>query len=140
VRERSFDDNATPAANGIAIASLVRLALATEDLAYLDRAEQALRSFGGIMQESPQACPSLFTGLDWFRNHTLVRSAELQDLGRRYLPTAVLQVSQELQSGATPAATTKPIALVCQGLSCHEPAMSVEQMEEQVWESLVRNG
>jgi hypothetical protein len=129
VRERSFDDNATPAANGVAIANLVRLALATEDLTYLDRAEQALRSFGGIMQESPQACPSLFAGLDWFRNHTLVQCAELEDLGRQYLPTVVLRLS-EMPLGA--------VALVCQGLSCREPAVSLEQMEEQVRESLVR--
>jgi uncharacterized protein len=133
VRERSFDDNATPAANGVAIANLVRLALATEDLTYLDRAEQALRSFGGIMRESPQACPSLFVGLDWFCNHTLVRCAELgAELGalrRQYLPTVVLRVS-EMPLGA--------VALVCQGLSCREPAMNVEQMETQVRESLVR--
>jgi uncharacterized protein len=132
VRERSFDDNATPAANGLAIANLVRLALATEDLTYLDRAEQALRSFGGIMRESPQACPSLFVGLDWFCNHTLVRCGELGALGalgRQYLPTVVLRMS-EMPLGA--------IALVCQGLSCREPAISVEQMEEQVRESLVR--
>jgi uncharacterized protein len=139
VRERSFDDNATPAANGVAIANLIRLALATEDLEYLDRAEQALRSFGSIMRGSPQACPSLFSALDWFRNHTLVRSGEVRDLGQQYLPTMVFRVSQELPPGATLAATAKPIALVCQGLSCSEPAMSVEQMEEQIRESLVRN-
>jgi uncharacterized protein len=131
VRERSFDDNATPAANGVAIANLIRLSLATEDLEYLDRAEQALRSFGSVMQESPQACPSLFGALDWFRNHTLVRSGEVRDLSRQYLPTAMFRVSQELLPGA--------IALVCQGLSCSEPAMSLEQMEAQVRESLVRN-
>jgi uncharacterized protein len=131
VRERSFDDNATPAANGVAIANLVRLALATEDLTYLDRAEQALRSFGSIMNESPQACPSLFSALDWFRNHTLVRSrGEVGELGRAYLPTVVRRMSEELPMGA--------IALVCQGLSCSEPAMSVEQMKEQVQESYVR--
>jgi uncharacterized protein len=131
VRERSFDDSATPAANGVAIANLVRLALATEDLEYLDRAEEALRSFGSIMQESPQACPSLFGALDWFRNHTLVRSGEVRDLGQQYLPTVVFRVSEELPPGA--------IALVCQGLSCSEPATSLEQMEEQVRESLVRS-
>jgi uncharacterized protein YyaL (SSP411 family) len=43
VRERSYVDNATPAANGIAIANLVRLFLLTEDLRYLDRAELGLK-------------------------------------------------------------------------------------------------
>jgi uncharacterized protein YyaL (SSP411 family) len=75
VRERSYADNATPSANGIAIANLVRLALLTEDLQHLDRAEQALQAFSSIMNQSPQACPSLFTALDWYRHCTLVRSS-----------------------------------------------------------------
>ena len=66
VRERSYMDNATPSANGIAIANLVRLALLTENLEYLDRAEQGLQAFSSVLQKSPQACPSLFIALDWF--------------------------------------------------------------------------
>jgi len=135
VRERSFDDNATPAANGVAIANLVRLALASEDLSFLDRAEQALQSFGNVMRESPQACPSLFAALDWLRNHTLVRtflpSGAAIDLSQQYLPTVVQQFVTELPTGA--------VGLVCQGLSCQEPAMSLEQMQEQIQESLVRS-
>ena len=40
IRERSYMDNATPSANGIAIANLIRLSLLTDDLGYCDRAEQ----------------------------------------------------------------------------------------------------
>lgn len=58
VRERSYADNATPAANGVAIANLVRLALLTEDLSYLDKAEQTLQAFGSVMERSPQSCPA----------------------------------------------------------------------------------
>jgi uncharacterized protein len=142
VRERSFDDNATPAANGVAIANLIRLALTTENLENLDRADQALQSFGNVMRQSPQACPSLFSALDWFRNHTLVRSGQLlasslnpsaevsQILNQQYLPTVMHQSTSELPPGA--------VALVCQGLSCNEPALSLEQMQMQIQESLVR--
>ena len=49
VRERSYIDNATPSANGVAIANLVRLALLTDDLHYLDLAEQALKAFSSVM-------------------------------------------------------------------------------------------
>ena len=66
VRERSYMDNATPSANGIAIANLVRLALLTENLEYLNRAEQGLQAFSSVLHKSPQACPSLFIALDWF--------------------------------------------------------------------------
>ena len=132
IRERSFDDSATPAANGVAIANLMRLALATEDLSYRDRAEQALRSFGQVMRESPQACPSLFAALDWLRNPTLVRTQQpTVELSQQYLPTLVQQLATELPVGA--------VGLVCQGLSCQEPAMSLEQMQEQIQQSLVQS-
>jgi uncharacterized protein YyaL (SSP411 family) len=132
VRERSYVDNATPAANGIAAANLVRLALLTEDLNYLEKAEQTVRSFGEVMAQSPQACPSLFSALDWFHHHTLVRTTanQILTLAPRFCPTAVYQLENDLPAGA--------IGLVCQGLSCKEPAHSSEQLWEQVEQSQVR--
>ncbi|MBF2075863.1 MAG: thioredoxin domain-containing protein [Synechococcales cyanobacterium C42_A2020_086] len=129
VRERSADDNATPSANGIAIANLVRLFLVTEDTAYLDRAEQALHAFSTLMQQTPQACPSLFAALDWFRNATLVRTsaAAVPSLIARYSPTVMYRVEPELPEGT--------VGLVCQGLSCREPARSLEQMQQQIQDS-----
>jgi uncharacterized protein YyaL (SSP411 family) len=129
LRERSYVDNATPSANGIAAANLVRLALLTENLSYLDRAEQALQAFGEVMQRSPSACPSLFSALDWFHNHTLVRTAakSIPAIAVHYLPTVVWKVEPELPQGA--------IALVCQGLSCQEPARNSEQLQEQLQQS-----
>jgi uncharacterized protein YyaL (SSP411 family) len=132
VRERSYMDNATPAANGVAVANLVRLALATEDLQYLDRAEQTLQSFGSIMNQAAQACPSLFTALDWYRYCTLVRttSDRLADLTSHYLPASVLAPTSELPANA--------VGLVCQGLSCLEPALSEEQILQQIQHSQTR--
>lgn len=132
VRERSYIDNATPAANGIAVANLVRLALLAENLEYLDRAEKTLQAFSNIMERSPQACPSLFSGLDWFHNHTLIRTAtdSIQNLSTHYFPTAVYHLQADL-----PADT---VGLVCQGLSCQEPARSPEQLWEQVQQNQVR--
>ncbi|MBD2260622.1 thioredoxin domain-containing protein [Pseudanabaena sp. FACHB-2040] len=133
VRERSFQDSATPSANGIAIASLVRLSLLTEDLTYLDRAEQALKAFGTVMEKFPRACPSLFVALDWFRHSTLIRTTpeRIPDLAQTYLPTAVFAAKpDDLPESA--------IALVCQGLSCLEPALSQEQLLLQIGDSLVR--
>jgi hypothetical protein len=132
VRERSYVDNATPAANGIATANLVRLALLTEDLNYLEKAEQTLRSFGEVMARSPQVCPSLFSALDWFHNHTLVRTTadQISTLTSQFFPTAVYQLENDLPEGA--------VGLVCQGLSCKEPALRPEQLWEQVKQSQVR--
>jgi uncharacterized protein len=132
IRERSYLDNATPAANGVAIANLIRLALLTEDLAYLDQAEQALQAFGGVMQTTPQACPTLFLALDGWFNHTLIRttSDRLTAIAQKYLPTAVLAIADDLPADA--------IGLVCQGLSCQAPAESVEQLWTQISASQVR--
>lgn len=132
VRERSYADNATPAANGVAIANLVQLAILTENLQFLDRAEQALRAFSGVMQRSPQACPSLFAALDWYLHCTLVRTtnSQIASLINQYLPTAIFSL-ETMPSGI--------VGLVCQGLSCLEPATSFEQMLEQVDRSQVRS-
>jgi hypothetical protein len=132
IRERSYADNATPSANGIAIANLVRLALLTEDLQYLDRAEQSLQAFSSIMNKSPQSSPSLFTALDWYRHCTLIRSSAdlLTSLMTQYLPTSVYHLETNLPQDA--------VGLVCQGISCLEPAYTPEQLAKQVQQSQTR--
>ncbi|MDJ1171210.1 thioredoxin domain-containing protein [Roseofilum sp. BLCC_M154] len=133
IQERSYMDNATPAANGIAIANLVRLFLLTENLDYFDRAEQGLLAFSTILAKSPQACPSLFAALDWYRNCTLVRIVEdqLEQLRGFYLPTVMIQKVQSLPEGA--------IAFVCQGLSCKKPATSLEELHSQLRQCQTRS-
>ncbi|MEB3829374.1 thioredoxin domain-containing protein [Phormidium sp. CCY1219] len=126
VRERSYMDNATPSANGVAIASLVRLALLTENLSYLDRALNALQAFASIMERAPSACPTLFSALDWYRHPTLVRTTTTQipELIRQYFPTCMYQQETDLPTGS--------VGLVCAGLSCKEPATTLEQLLEQI--------
>ncbi|HIK16082.1 MAG TPA: thioredoxin domain-containing protein [Leptolyngbyaceae cyanobacterium M33_DOE_097] len=132
IRERSYTDNATPSANGVAVSNLVRLALLTENLDYLDRAEQTLQAFSSVMEKAPQACPSLFSGLDWFYHHTLIRTTDawLEQLGQQYVPTAALKATDDLPDSA--------IALVCEGLSCKEPALTPDQLSQQVLASQTR--
>ncbi|MEH2046675.1 thioredoxin domain-containing protein [Nostoc sp.] len=132
VRERSYADNATPSANGIAIANLVRLALLTDNLDYLDLAELGLKAFRSVMHRAPQACPSLFTALDWYRNSTLIRSTteQINALIPKYLPAAVFAITADLPEGS--------VGLVCQGLKCLAPAESVEHLLQQVQKSQVR--
>ena len=132
VRERSYADNATPSANGIAIANLVRLALLTDNLDYLDLAEQGLKAFRSVMHGAPQACPSLFTALDWYRNSTLIRSTteQINTLIPKFLPAAVFAVVSDIPEGS--------VGLVCQGLKCLAPAESVEHLLQQVQQSQVR--
>jgi len=131
IRERSYADNATPAANGVAIANLVRLALLRENMTYLDQAEAALQSFGAPLKTSPRSCPSLLTGLDWYQNHTLLKTTAdmATDLMSHYWPTLVC---------ATAALPEGAVGLACRGLSCQEPAQSREELIEQLQHSQQR--
>ncbi|MEG5031955.1 thioredoxin domain-containing protein [Microcoleus sp. AT3-D2] len=132
VRERSYIDNATPAANGIAIASLVRLALLGPNLEYLDRAEQGLQAFSSIVQDAPQACPSLLSAIDWYQHSTLIRTTpdQISGLISQYYPTAVCQIEADLPEGV--------IGLVCECLTCKEPAKSQERLLEEIVQSQTR--
>ncbi|MEL7079190.1 MAG: thioredoxin domain-containing protein [Cyanobacteria bacterium J06582_2] len=126
VRERSYMDNATPAANGIAIANLIRLSLLTDNLEYRDRAEQGLQAFNIVMEKSPTACPSLFVALDWWLQGTSVKTSveQIIELSSHYLPTTVYRIESELPKQA--------IALVCISSSCLEPAINLGQVLEQI--------
>ena len=129
LRERNYIDNATPAANGIAITNLVRLSLLTEELHYLDRAESALTAFSSIMKKSPQACPSLFVALDWYRNQTLVKTseAEISNLITQYFPTVIYKRKTDLPENS--------VGLVCQGLICKKPSLSKQELLENLEQS-----
>ncbi|MEM1238487.1 MAG: hypothetical protein AAGI45_01465 [Cyanobacteria bacterium P01_H01_bin.26] len=120
--------SATPASNGIAIANLVRLSLLTEDLAYLDQAEKALCSFSFVMHQAIRACSKLLQALDWYCNHTLVcTKAELAtELAIQYFPTSVFAF-EPMPNGA--------VGLVCHGLTCQEPATTVQQIVSQIHDS-----
>jgi len=133
LRERNYQDNATPSPNGIAIANLVRIASLTEKLEYLDHAELALKRFGLVIANSPVACPSLLVAFDLFRNHTLVRTNPDQyaHLNSQYLPMVMLRIDQHLPN-------PNAIAMVCQGFSCLEPAMSQEICDRQLLRSMTR--
>lgn len=132
VRERSYADNATPSANGVAIANRVRLTLLTDNLQYLDSAEQGLNAFSGVMSRAPQATPSLLTALDWYRHSTLIRSTpeQITSLIPKYLPSVMFTVVTDLPPGS--------VGLVCQGLKCLPAPSSVEHLLQQVQQSQVR--
>lgn len=132
VRERSYIDNATPSANGIALSNLVRLTLVTDNLQYLNLAEQGLKAFRNVMNSTPQACPTLFLALDWYRNCTLIRTVKerIDSLICKFLPVAAFVEVSNLPQNS--------FGLVCQGLKCLPPAENEEKLLQQVVSSYTR--
>ena len=132
VRERNYINSATPSANGIALSNLVRLTLVTDNLQYLDLAEQGNKAFRSVMNGSPQACPSLFLALDWYCNCTLIRTVteRINSLSSKFLPVATFVEVSDLPQNS--------IGLVCQGLKCLAPAESEEKLLEQIFSSYRR--
>jgi len=129
LRQREGVDQATPAANGVAIANLMQLFLLTENPAYLSQAETSLRSFGALLRDSPQSCPSLLAALQWYLYPVGVQiSPSHTDLvADCWLPTAVLKLRHPLTNADPP-----PLAIVCEGLRCREPAYTPEQLNAQL--------
>ena len=137
LQERAYQDSAVPAANGIAIASLVRLFLLTENPDYLDQAEIGLQSFFTVLEKAPRACPSLLKALDWFTYPTLIRTTaeQIPELTRRLLPTAIIKLEAAMPKSNLIAPDQQVIALVCQGLSCKAPATDIATMTAQIEQS-----
>lgn len=120
IKEKSYIDNATPSANGIAIANLIRLGLFTDHGEYFEKGERILKLFGEVMSKSSTSCPSIFTGLNWYLNGKSVKTnTEIKGkLNRQYHPSAVYRIVDNLPS--------ESLAIVCQGLSCLEPIMDFQ--------------
>ncbi|MGD1903543.1 MAG: thioredoxin domain-containing protein [Geitlerinemataceae cyanobacterium] len=132
VCERSIQDNATPAPNGIAIANLIRLGALCDNPAYFDRADLALAAFAPLMRETPQACPSAIAALDDRLHYTHVQipphwASEYLD---RYFPSTAVSVRFDLPKDAA--------GIVCYDLTCREPASSFDRLFEQIQARLDR--
>jgi uncharacterized protein len=133
IRERNYQDNAIPSPNGVAIANLIRLALLTQNLEYLNKAEFMIKIFGQAIETTPIVCPSLLMAIDWFRNHTFVRIVgdRYAQVLQEYHPLAVFQQERELPTPDT-------IALVCQDFACFEPVISLDMLRSQMSSSQSR--
>jgi uncharacterized protein len=134
LRERSWVDNATPSANGVAIANLIRLAFLSEDLTHLDRAEQALKAFNALLESSPTGCPSLFVAMDWYRHATVVQTQphRIREWSAQfYWPTVLFLPGENLPNDA--------MGLVCKGTTCLPPVQTESAFIEQIQKCLNRS-
>ncbi|MEO0800690.1 MAG: thioredoxin domain-containing protein [Cyanobacteria bacterium J06642_2] len=132
VREKQYQDNATPAANGIAISNLIRLSDLTGQLDYLKRAERGLKAFGSIISKYPRACPNLLAALDLWHHRVIVKSDRDRVAQFQKLTLPVTSFSTDLEDDFT------DLGLVCWGMKCLKPAKSDEQIAQQIRDGQMR--
>jgi uncharacterized protein YyaL (SSP411 family) len=146
-RSRNWTDDALPNGNAIAIRSLLRLGHLIGDTRYLESAERALRAAASVLDQYPDACPTLLRALDEFerpRPQIVVRclSAQISTWNaalREALRTAGLAPGGDpvdafvipSESGALPGLLStrearggKATAWICSGLTCQAPITS----------------
>jgi len=152
VRSKEWFDNATPSGNSVAALSLLRLSLLTANDDYRRRATTVLRLMADQVRRYPSAFGFTLTALDFYLSSPLevaivgTRSDDRLDglirtFWSRYLPNRVLALctnSFEAAASRIPlldgrnTLETQPTAFVCEGYSCKTPALTVEDLGQQL--------
>jgi uncharacterized protein YyaL (SSP411 family) len=152
VRSKEWFDNATPSGNSVAALSLLRLSLLTANDDYRRRATTVLRLMADQVRRYPSAFGFTLTALDFYLSSPLevaivgTRSDNRLDglirtFWRRYLPNRVLALcTNSFEAAASRirllegrnTLDTQPAAFVCEGYSCKTPALTAEELEQQL--------
>ena len=152
VRSKEWFDNATPSGNSVAALSLLRLSLLTANDDYRRRATTVLRLMADQVRRYPSAFGFTLTALDFYLSSPLevaiVGTAPdsrlnglIRTFWRRYLPNRVLALcTNSFEAAASRirllegrnTLDTQPTAFVCEGYSCKTPALTAEELAEQL--------
>jgi uncharacterized protein YyaL (SSP411 family) len=136
-RQKDLMDNATPSANSIAAAALVRLGALTGEARYTNHAEQILRLLGKVIPQAPTAFSNALAAVDLVATGTteIAVVGDRPDLVRavqsRWLPTAVLAWGTPYESPLWEQ-RDPGFAYVCQHYACQVPADSVDMLTSQL--------
>ena len=146
-RNKTGQDNATPAGNGIAAQALLRLALLTGNMEYHAAAERCLKLFFPALQQAASYHSSLCRALaELLQPPGLLMlrgaAAELEPwrlaLQRRYLPDVLIVTLNEDMAGL-PGVLDKPqstraTAWLCRGTQCLPPVTDLNALIRQLAE------
>jgi uncharacterized protein YyaL (SSP411 family) len=144
-RNKIGQDNATPAGNGIAAQTLLRLSLLTGETKYAEAAERCLKLFFPALQQSAGYHSSLCTALaEYLQPSSLLvlrgtsnDSSNWQNaLRTRYLPGVMTIVLADDVAGL-PEMLAKPhgettTAWLCHGTQCLPPITGLDELLEQL--------
>jgi uncharacterized protein YyaL (SSP411 family) len=157
-RRKPLQDSPTPAGNSVAAALLIRLETLTGDPEYGDKAQRTIENFAGVVehfglfaatyglalqrmvQQPVQVCVIVEEG-----DEANARRLEAVALARFAVNKSVVRLRRD-QLGALPPALAQTLpflpkmegsfAVVCSGNSCQAPVNGVEELMEQLNQSL----
>ncbi len=150
IRNKQFYDGAVPSGNSVALLVLLRLARITASRELDQKAQDLLRSFGGLVSRSPVGFTQFLVGLDFALgpNREIVIAGGWKEKGtqemikavhQRFLPRKVLILhpTDEAQVAIEKIApflkeektlNERPTAYVCQNHACKLPTADVGEM------------
>ena len=146
LRPREGYDNAVPSANAVAARALARLAAHLDREPYRERAAQALRAYGKLVERSPRSFATSLSVVDFLLQSplelVLVGSAGepgyealRKDLGERYLPNAIFAHVEPGKATTLPLVEGKALRngnaalYVCQNFACQAPITEPSEVE-----------
>jgi uncharacterized protein YyaL (SSP411 family) len=136
-RPKDLLDNATPSANSMAAAGLLRLAGLTGVDRYQQRGEAILRLLGPVAGRHPTAFAHLLGAVDLLDSGITEvavvgdRPDLVAEVQHRYLPNAVLAWGEPYESPLWHA-REDGLAYVCRDFACQAPVADVEALAAQL--------
>jgi len=149
-RTKEIYDGAIPSGNSVAIYDLLRLGKLTMKQEYIDRAEQALKSFAGTISSNPSAYSQMLIALDFYLGPTkeVVIAGDskqthkmIERVNSHYLPRKVIlfnpagEAGKRIQSLVSflqtmPAKDGDPTAYVCENFICQLPTKDLTKLDQ----------
>lgn len=147
LRNKDYQDNATPSGNALAATALARLGRITGNPAHTDRAWATLKAMASILKRYPMAAGQGLIALDFLLadGPEVVLSSPLADaeyksartlLAARFRPGRVIVPNVAGSAGKLELARDRPpksgslTAYVCRGATCEAPIVGVDALAD----------
>lgn len=151
-RPKSWDDNATPGGNSVAVEVLLRLAAYFDQADYRERADRVLRQVGPLLPKHPQGFARMLGALDFLLAGPLeiglrgtledeVTQAMRRSAFTPYLPNKIVGfLPRDAQPAGLsiaflndrPAIQGQTTAYVCENSTCHLPITDAAALAERL--------
>jgi uncharacterized protein YyaL (SSP411 family) len=150
IRPKDLQDNATPSGNALACEALLKLAAFTDNGAYCDLAESALKLVAEAAIRYPTAFARWLSAAD-FALGNVKQVAVLGDVGEKSFEELIQVVRSEYRPNMVVAASSHPTAItapmllaerplvggkasayVCEGFVCKQPVNTAEALRKQL--------